>query len=424
MPGIFTPATIVALHLSVLITVSVIWSRIVPQPYMDEIFHIPQAQRYCQGDYWTWDPKLTTPPGLYVISNILLAAQRPLCSTFFLRLTNLSYPFIILFTVASLLKSIHPHLTRQERLNSAAVIICFPILWFFNFLYYTDGGSSAFILLSWLAAKKRHHLLSALGSAVAVTFRQTNIIWSLFIVGTALLELSTPAERRRFDPKAAFVQSPLQLIQALTGFIQILLSKFTRVITISLPYLGLLAGFAAFVKWNGGIVLGDRSNHIPSMHVMQLFYFAVFSAGMSMFAILGVVPVARLIRRPTFKYGLLSFGSSLMSRYNGIILYALVPAYIAAAWFCWQALGTEQTILWVVIYAVATMLTLIPSPLLEFRYFITPYLIYRIAMRQPRGVWLFLELLFYTAINAVTVWMFLNKPFRWAHQEGVQRFMW
>lgn len=180
---------------------------------------------------------------------------------------------------------------------------------------------------------------------MAVTFRQTNIIWSLFIVGTALLELSTPAERRRFDPKAAFVQSPLQLIQALTGFIQILLSKFTKVITISLPYVGLLTGFAAFVKWNGGIVLGkrfttyicyvhlficlgcftyplltlahlvigDRSNHIPSLHVVQLFYFAAFSAGMSMFAILGVVPVARLIRRPTFKYDILPFGSTYAS---------------------------------------------------------------------------------------------------------------
>ena len=30
----------------------------------DEPFHIPQAQQYCRGDFWTWDPKLTTPPGL------------------------------------------------------------------------------------------------------------------------------------------------------------------------------------------------------------------------------------------------------------------------------------------------------------------------------------------------------------------------
>lgn len=30
----------------------------------DEIFHIPQAQAYCSGDFHIWDPKLTTPPGL------------------------------------------------------------------------------------------------------------------------------------------------------------------------------------------------------------------------------------------------------------------------------------------------------------------------------------------------------------------------
>jgi alpha-1,2-glucosyltransferase len=29
----------------------------------DEFFHVPQAQKYCEGDY-TWDPKITTPPGL------------------------------------------------------------------------------------------------------------------------------------------------------------------------------------------------------------------------------------------------------------------------------------------------------------------------------------------------------------------------
>lgn len=76
------------------------------------------------------------------------------------------------------------------------------------------------------------------------------------------------------------------------------------------------------------------------------------------------------------------------------------------------------------IYAIATALTLIPSPLLEFRYFIAPYLIYRISMRQPRGAWLLLELLGYVAINVTTLWLFMNRPFRWAHEDGVQRFMW
>lgn len=36
----------------------------VPEPYLDEIFHIPQARRYCQGRWLEWDDKITTPPGL------------------------------------------------------------------------------------------------------------------------------------------------------------------------------------------------------------------------------------------------------------------------------------------------------------------------------------------------------------------------
>lgn len=55
-------------------------SKQVPEPYLvsvhkrsagnialmssqDEFFHVPQALLYCKGDY-TWDPKITTPPGL------------------------------------------------------------------------------------------------------------------------------------------------------------------------------------------------------------------------------------------------------------------------------------------------------------------------------------------------------------------------
>jgi hypothetical protein len=36
----------------------------------DEVFHVRQAQVYCSGDFQTWDPKITTPPGLYVSISI------------------------------------------------------------------------------------------------------------------------------------------------------------------------------------------------------------------------------------------------------------------------------------------------------------------------------------------------------------------
>jgi len=37
------------------------------QPYMDEVFHIPQAQAYCQGRWRHWDAMITTPPGPCVL---------------------------------------------------------------------------------------------------------------------------------------------------------------------------------------------------------------------------------------------------------------------------------------------------------------------------------------------------------------------
>lgn len=43
-------------------------NTIVANPYMDEIFHIPQAQRMVCNFSMEWDSKITTPPGLYFLS--------------------------------------------------------------------------------------------------------------------------------------------------------------------------------------------------------------------------------------------------------------------------------------------------------------------------------------------------------------------
>ena len=39
-----------------------------PEAYMDEIFHVPQAQAYCRGEWRHWDDKITTLPGAYVVA--------------------------------------------------------------------------------------------------------------------------------------------------------------------------------------------------------------------------------------------------------------------------------------------------------------------------------------------------------------------
>lgn len=48
------------------------------------------------------------------------------------------------------------------------------------------------------------------------------------------------------------------------------------------PSVLILGSFAGFVSWNGGVVLGDKSNHVATLHLAQLLYiwplFAFFSA--------------------------------------------------------------------------------------------------------------------------------------------------
>jgi hypothetical protein len=43
--------------------------RLLLLPFLpqDEVFHVPQTQRYCLGDFSHWDEKITTFPGLYFL---------------------------------------------------------------------------------------------------------------------------------------------------------------------------------------------------------------------------------------------------------------------------------------------------------------------------------------------------------------------
>ncbi|XP_026558668.1 dol-P-Glc:Glc(2)Man(9)GlcNAc(2)-PP-Dol alpha-1,2-glucosyltransferase-like isoform X2 [Pseudonaja textilis] len=69
------------------------------EAYMDEAFHVPQAQAYCAGRFQQWDPMITTLPGLYLLSVGILKpagwlfgwSENILCSTGILRFINLLF---------------------------------------------------------------------------------------------------------------------------------------------------------------------------------------------------------------------------------------------------------------------------------------------------------------------------------------------
>ncbi|XP_041110811.1 dol-P-Glc:Glc(2)Man(9)GlcNAc(2)-PP-Dol alpha-1,2-glucosyltransferase-like isoform X2 [Polyodon spathula] len=85
------------------------------EPYMDEIFHVPQAQKYCEGRFNEWDPMITTLPGLYLVSvgivkpSVWLAgwSGRMVCSTGMLRFINVLFSSGNLYIIYLILCKLH-----------------------------------------------------------------------------------------------------------------------------------------------------------------------------------------------------------------------------------------------------------------------------------------------------------------------------
>lgn len=79
-------------------------------------------------------------------------------------------------------------------------IATFPVFYFFSFLYYTDSGSTMFILASYYANLRSYHKTSASLGFISVLFRQTNIAWMAFMAGTTIAkELMSLKEIREIE---------------------------------------------------------------------------------------------------------------------------------------------------------------------------------------------------------------------------------
>ena len=76
------------------------------------------------------------------------------------------------------------------------------------------------------------------------------------------------------------------------------------------------------------------------------------------------------------------------------------------------------------IYTTCCVVALLPQQLLEFRYFIIPYLLFRVHIPQGTKPGLLAELMLYGTVNTATVWLFLYRPFHWPNSDNEQRFMW
>ena len=108
---------------------------------MDEEFHYRQFSYYNQNHFDKWEPKLTTPPGLYLIQRLIatvlpadLSVMRAFNSLFF---SNVFIVYVL--KIYDLIEVCPNNISRA--LNLALT----PTIYFFNFLDYTDSASVCLI---------------------------------------------------------------------------------------------------------------------------------------------------------------------------------------------------------------------------------------------------------------------------------------
>ncbi|KAI8055238.1 alpha-2-glucosyltransferase Alg10 [Syncephalis plumigaleata] len=439
-------------------------------PYMDEPFHAPQAQAYCAARFSYWDPKITTPPGLYLSSLLLLWPIRWLnngasiasdgwCSLSWLRATNILWSTILFCVLYSLSRQLHPRGKPARHAWNAFALSLFPVGYFFNFLYYTDTGSTTLVLLAYLLSLKQRHALAALAAVGSLLFRQTNVIWTTWIMALvivhriAIRDVQSPLSHWLLRPAntSSLAESTIRLWQLIVQLSGHLIS----ILPTTLPYLAVLAGFCLFIVINGGIVLGDKSNHEATLHFPQLFYFSCFTGGFTLVHLvwpanrvqrtlkriihhpilyaIGVACILYLVHNFTYEHPFILSDNRHFTFYlwkrvysaHFSVRYLLAPVYALLILHLYLQLARCQTVIWCIGYSVALILTLVPSPLLEFRYFILPFIIYRLHLPLASKRSYAIECLVYIVISLATITLFLTHPFEWPQEPMVQqRFMW
>jgi alpha-1,2-glucosyltransferase len=181
----------------------------------DEEFHVRQALVYAENRFAVWDPKITTPPGLYLVAYVWLFLIRilhiPGSPEAHLRSLN-TVGLVALWYVAWSLSDViqaerQPKIKRddskatseadevnlrelvlakrhQTTAHVALNVAAFPLLFFFGALFYTDVLSALFVLLAHLAFYKGNTLGVLVASSVSLLFRQTNIFWTaIYLAG-------------------------------------------------------------------------------------------------------------------------------------------------------------------------------------------------------------------------------------------------
>ena len=450
------------------------------EPYMDEIYHVPQAQRFCANKWGRddWDGKITTFPGIYIVAYAFTNALNIVsptgcaggdtciqpCSVQALRAMNVAFGcltlLLLLYIVRSLrVRGISPtmkemnvtpspiyhipytmyQISRNNTTEISYLLFLYPASYLYYFMYYTDAASLFMTLCAYGASQhlREAHSKSSSGSSAslfarqfaahaincaAILMRQTNAIWVLFFGATLALQ-----ELARMDAGVTEGQltiTPHLLRKVLREVSDT--SNFKRLVYVCWPYI-LPVGCAVIVfAYNGSVTLGDKENHRFFLHLAMplhmIFIFSLLDGWLLRSALrrlLGVgssageaPPTPFFVagrswrewlqsQRPALpgRRSLLAHCCGLLSVCSALGFFSLGHIFVLSdnrhyTYYLWKRMLSSRPLrmclgfvyypcaytffkrmeakkgtLWTAGFAAAAGLTLIPSPLLELRYF-------------------------------------------------------
>lgn len=233
--------------------------------------------------------------------------------------------------------------------------------------------------------------------------------------------------------------------------------------------------FISFIFLNGSIVVGDKRAHEAALHLpqvrvgsnrsiiigflyplttksfhLQIFYYSLFVIAFApsvvithlpntfqflvskwyftKFAIIlavGIVYLNTLVhpylladnRHYTFYVWNRFYG-----KYN-LARYLITPVYIFGIALIYKAISNKSAG-FKLMYGLCATVAIALQRMIEVRYFLIPFMVFRLNVAPIRLRWLLVELAFYLVINAAVFYVFVTKEIHWSDFDEVQRLIW
>ncbi|XP_026325724.1 putative Dol-P-Glc:Glc(2)Man(9)GlcNAc(2)-PP-Dol alpha-1,2-glucosyltransferase [Hyposmocoma kahamanoa] len=443
---------------------------------IDELFHIPQGLAFCKHNFTYWDPKITTLPGLYLVSSVFLGNYFK-CNTYNLRFTNLIASVVNLILFASIFKFTYGNNQPSKNVLQALSLAILPPLYFFSHVYYTDTLSLTFLLIfSRLCFTSKFKISILIFGLWSVLMRQTNIVWVAMVFGHKTLDMLIRTSRvfgntyltKMTSRRTSIIDKDIDntklkryygladVYVALKYHLSTCFVTFFKYLTIQdwlvlLTHGIILITFVTFVFLNGSIVLGDKKAHEATIHIPQMFYFLIFYGIFGLpYVIIKFTTTFKLIFGNKLKIIILTLIFLAIVHFNTVshpylladnrhytfyvwnrwygkyyfAKYVSVPVYVFLLINLYANLKDQNCVSFLLPYTICVFIVLSLQKMIEIRYFLIPYIILRLRFAKP-SVWVvFGEFLWYIILNAATFYLFFTKEIIWKDFDYTQRLIW